>query len=159
LPISPKRNVGLLNDKHASARSRTRLDDPQVHKRKSFTALASRSVTVVSRYWTNAPASLLSAALRACHMSIEVLPLKSLRRRVNWRIWTQWPLVAKSGIGLPPASSPVEATAAEQKNNDYDDKKRGYVHGFYVLGQIVHSVADTTQAPFSSMRCSSVVAT
>jgi len=65
---------------------------------------------------------------------------------VNWRIWTQWPLVAKSLIGLPPASSPVEATAAEQKNNDYDDKKRGHVHGFYVLGQSVHSVPDTTHA-------------
>ena len=33
-------------------------------------------------------------------------------------------------IVLPPASPSIEATATEQKNDDYNDKKRGDVHGF-----------------------------
>jgi hypothetical protein len=31
---------------------------------------------------------------------------------------------------LPPAASPIETTTTEQKNDDYDDKKRGCVHDF-----------------------------
>jgi hypothetical protein len=34
---------------------------------------------------------------------------------------------------LPPASSPIEPTTTEQKNDDYNEKKRGRVHGFSVL--------------------------
>jgi hypothetical protein len=36
---------------------------------------------------------------------------------------------------LPPPSPPIEATATEQKNDYYNDKKRGHVHGFSVLSQ------------------------
>ena len=36
---------------------------------------------------------------------------------------------------LPPPSPPIEATATEQKNDNYNDKKRGHVHGFSVLSQ------------------------
>jgi hypothetical protein len=34
---------------------------------------------------------------------------------------------------LPPASSPIEAATTEQKNDDYNDKKRGRVHDICVL--------------------------
>jgi hypothetical protein len=36
---------------------------------------------------------------------------------------------------LPPPSPPIEATAAEQNNDNYNDEKRGHVHGFSVLSQ------------------------
>ena len=36
---------------------------------------------------------------------------------------------------LPPATPPIEAAATKQKNDDYDDKKRGHVHGFSFLRQ------------------------
>ena len=39
--------------------------------------------------------------------------------------------------GLPPAAPPIEAAATKQKNDDYDDKKRGHVHGFSFLRQSV----------------------
>jgi hypothetical protein len=42
---------------------------------------------------------------------------------------------ARGRIGLPPAAAPIETTATEQKNDDYDDKKRGRVHGFSVLSK------------------------
>ena len=35
-----------------------------------------------------------------------------------------------AGMVLPPAPSPIEATAAEQKNDDDNDEKRGHVHDF-----------------------------
>ena len=39
-------------------------------------------------------------------------------------------LLMLEAVGLPPTTPPIEATVTEQKNNDYDDKKRGHVHGF-----------------------------
>ena len=36
---------------------------------------------------------------------------------------------------LPPPPPPIEATATEQKNDNYNDKKRGHVHGFSVPSQ------------------------
>jgi hypothetical protein len=36
---------------------------------------------------------------------------------------------------LPPAAPPIETAATEQKNDDYDDKKRGRVHGFSALSK------------------------
>jgi hypothetical protein len=40
-------------------------------------------------------------------------------------------------VSLPPAAPPIEAAATKQKNDDYDDKKRGHVHGFSFLRQSV----------------------
>jgi hypothetical protein len=46
-------------------------------------------------------------------------------------------LIARSRLGLPPAIPPIEASATEQKNDDYGDKKRSHVHGFSFLRQSV----------------------
>jgi hypothetical protein len=49
----------------------------------------------------------------------------------------QMTLIARSRLGLPPAIPPIEASATEQKNDDYGDKKRSHVHGFSFLRQSV----------------------
>ena len=38
-------------------------------------------------------------------------------------------------VDLPPPSPPIEATATEQKNDNYNDKQHGHVHRFSVLSQ------------------------
>jgi hypothetical protein len=96
----------------------------------------------------------LAHLLRKRRASVPAKPLA----QGDLEILDQQLLIAKSRVGLPPASSPVETAATEQNNNDYNDKKRGHVHGFSVLSQLFNP-SPTTQAPFSSMRNSSAIAT
>ena len=53
---------------------------------------------------------------------------------------------ARGRVGLPPTTPPIEAAATEQKNDDYDDKKRGHVHGFSF---VVQSVSRGILAPLA----------
>jgi hypothetical protein len=73
--------------------------------------------------WTHAAPTVLAAFFASLVEFIEALTIVLAVGAVRaWR--------GAIGGGLPPATPPIEATATEQKNDDYDDKKRGRVHGF-----------------------------
>jgi hypothetical protein len=59
------------------------------------------------------------------------------------------PLIARDNAVLPPASPPVEAPTTEQDNDDYNDKKRGHVHGFCVLRQSAPNIRNPARHAFN----------